>query len=152
MVVPGAKEIAARFETEIRDGRRRPGEALPPVRALAAELRVSPGTVASAYHTLRLRGLAGGQGRRGTRVSARPPVALRPRDAVPETLRDLASGNPDPALLPALNAMFDIMTTRTLAMRMHPPLIIFVMLFVVALASALLAGHGLAGAPRSSRR
>jgi hypothetical protein len=55
--------------------------------------------------------------------------------------------HPDAAklLLPALNAMFDIVTTRTMALRMHPPLIIFVMLFVLALASALLAGHGLAG-------
>jgi hypothetical protein len=55
--------------------------------------------------------------------------------------------HPDAAklLLPALNAMFDITTTRTAALHIHPPLIIFAMLFVVALASALLAGHGLAG-------
>jgi hypothetical protein len=58
--------------------------------------------------------------------------------------------HPDAAklLLPALNAMFDITTTRTLALQMHPPTIIFAMLFVVALASALLAGHGLAGGKR----
>jgi hypothetical protein len=58
--------------------------------------------------------------------------------------------HPDAArlLLPALNAMFDIMTTRTMAVHMHPPLIIFAMLFVVALASALLAGTGLAGGRR----
>lgn len=51
-------------------------------------------------------------------------------------------------LLPALNAMIDITTTRTMSAQMHPPLIIFAMLFVVALASALLAGHGLAGGKR----
>jgi hypothetical protein len=58
--------------------------------------------------------------------------------------------HPDAArlLLPALNAMFDIMITRTMAAQMHPPAIIFAMLFVVALASALLAGHGLAGGKR----
>jgi hypothetical protein len=58
--------------------------------------------------------------------------------------------HPDAAklLLPALNAMFDITTTRTAALHTHPPLIIFAMLFVVALASALLAGHGLAGSRR----
>jgi hypothetical protein len=48
-------------------------------------------------------------------------------------------------LLPALNAMIDITTTRTLATRMHPPTIIFVMLFGLALASSLLAGYGMAG-------
>ena len=58
--------------------------------------------------------------------------------------------HPDTALLllPALNAMFDIMTTQTMALRMHPPLIIFAMLFGLALVSALLAGHGLAGGNR----
>jgi hypothetical protein len=48
-------------------------------------------------------------------------------------------------LLPALNAMIDLTTTRTLAPRMHPPTIIFGMLFGLALASALLAGYGMAG-------
>jgi hypothetical protein len=48
-------------------------------------------------------------------------------------------------LLPALNAMIDITTTRTLATSMHPPTIIFVMLIGVALASSLLAGHAMAG-------
>jgi hypothetical protein len=47
-------------------------------------------------------------------------------------------------LLPALNAMIDIATTRALAMQIHPPLIIFVMLFGLALASALLVGYGMA--------
>lgn len=48
-------------------------------------------------------------------------------------------------LLPALNAMLDITTTRTLMTRMHPPTIIFIMLFGLALASALLAGYSTAG-------
>jgi hypothetical protein len=47
-------------------------------------------------------------------------------------------------LLPALNSMFDIATTRALAMQIHPPEIIFVMLFGLALASALLVGYGMA--------
>jgi hypothetical protein len=49
-------------------------------------------------------------------------------------------------LMPALNAMFDITTTRTMATKMHPPLIIFGMLFALALAGALLAGYGIGGA------
>jgi len=48
-------------------------------------------------------------------------------------------------LLPALNAMIDITTTRTMAMLLHPPSIIFVMIFALALVSALLSGYGMAG-------
>ncbi|MCP5159482.1 MAG: DUF4239 domain-containing protein [Gammaproteobacteria bacterium] len=48
-------------------------------------------------------------------------------------------------LLPALNQMIDITTVRAAATQMHPPWIIFAMLFGLALASALLAGHGMAG-------
>jgi hypothetical protein len=48
-------------------------------------------------------------------------------------------------LLPALNAMIDMTTTRTMATQMHPPKIIFVMLFGLALAGSILAGHGMAG-------
>ncbi|MGZ9262911.1 MAG: bestrophin-like domain, partial [Candidatus Binatia bacterium] len=46
-------------------------------------------------------------------------------------------------LLPALNAMFDITTTRTMATLTHPPRIVFVMLFGLALVASLLAGHGM---------
>lgn len=48
-------------------------------------------------------------------------------------------------LLPALNQMIDITTTRTMAGQMHPPRVIFIMLFGLALASALLAGYGMSG-------
>jgi hypothetical protein len=47
----------------------------------------------------------------------------------------------DLVLLPALNQMFDITTIRVVATRMHPPLIIYVMLTGLALAAALLAGY-----------
>jgi hypothetical protein len=46
-------------------------------------------------------------------------------------------------LLPALNEMIDITTTRTMATQMHPPVIIFLMLVLLALVSAVLAGHDL---------
>jgi hypothetical protein len=48
-------------------------------------------------------------------------------------------------LLPALNQMIDITTTRAMAVQTHPPIAIFAMLFGLALASALLAGYGMAG-------
>lgn len=46
-------------------------------------------------------------------------------------------------VLPALDAAFDMTTIRTAAAMHHPPLIIFVLLFVLALASALIVGHGM---------
>ncbi|MCI0658760.1 MAG: DUF4239 domain-containing protein, partial [Acidobacteria bacterium] len=49
-------------------------------------------------------------------------------------------------LLPALNEMFDITTTRTAAMRMHPPVVIYAMLVALSLAGSLLAGYGMARA------
>ena len=48
-------------------------------------------------------------------------------------------------LLPALNQMIDITATRTMTGQIHPPLIIYVMLFGLALAGALLAGYEMAG-------
>lgn len=53
-------------------------------------------------------------------------------------------------LLPALNQMFDIASTRTATAYIHPPLIIFAMLIILSLASALMAGHEMAGAKRRS--
>jgi hypothetical protein len=47
-------------------------------------------------------------------------------------------------LLPALNAMFDIATTRTEATRLDPPMIIFAMLGALTLACSLLAGYDMA--------
>jgi hypothetical protein len=53
-------------------------------------------------------------------------------------------------LVSALNAMIDITTSRTMAAQMHPPLSIFVMLFGLCLASALLAGYGMAASTTRS--
>ena len=53
-------------------------------------------------------------------------------------------------LLPPMNEMFDISQARRLATRIHPPVIIYVMLALVALAGALLAGYGMAGYQRRS--
>ena len=72
------------------------------MRELAATLEVSPATVAAAYRTLRHRGLVTAQGRRGTVVAAAPPLRVRGARPLPPSARDLASGNPDPALLPPL--------------------------------------------------
>ncbi len=108
-----ASEIAASVERSIEDGTLKPGDPLPAVRRLATDLRVSPTTVAGAFADLRSRGLVASRARSGTYVSWRPPVAgawLGP--VVPTGARDLASGNPDPALLPNL---------RPFLRRMEPP-------------------------------
>jgi len=44
-------------------------------------------------------------------------------------------------VVPALNDMFDITTVRVFATKMHPPLIIYAMLFALALSSAFLVGY-----------
>ncbi len=73
------------------------------MRALATELGVSPTTVAAAFKDLRSRGLVVTRSRSGAHVSWRPPVAGSWLGAVaPAGVRDLASGNPDPELLPDL--------------------------------------------------
>jgi hypothetical protein len=47
-------------------------------------------------------------------------------------------------LLPALNNMFDITTVRTMSLQIHPPTIVYALLFGVALVCALLAGYRMA--------
>jgi hypothetical protein len=58
----------------------------------------------------------------------------------------LPDAHPDAAklLLPALNEMIDITTTRLMASRIHPPAIIFYLLFALALLCSLVAGYGMA--------
>ncbi len=98
----GAESIAANIEQGISTGALAPGDALPPVRELAARLGVNANTAAAAYRLLRDRGAVETSGRRGTRVRHRP--ATTPRSVlgldIPAGVRDLSTGNPDPARLP----------------------------------------------------
>ena len=99
-----AREISASVEAGVRTGQLTPGDQLPPVRDLAAQLGVSPTTVAAAYADLRRRGITAGAGRAGTRIRAAPPVSVRGYLPAPAGARDLISGGPDPDLLPDLPA------------------------------------------------
>ncbi|WP_250404274.1 aminotransferase class I/II-fold pyridoxal phosphate-dependent enzyme [Streptomyces cellostaticus] len=110
----GAAEIAASVERAVGAGELEPGEHLPPMRDLATRLGVNPNTVAAAYRTLRERGVIETAGRRGSRIRPRPATTGRQqiRVEVPEGVRDLAEGNPDPALLPRLADAFAAAAAR----------------------------------------
>lgn len=103
-----AADIAASVERAVGAGELEPGQVLPPMRELATQLGVNPNTVAAAYRVLRERGVIETAGRRGSRVRPRPATTGREsvRVDVPEGVRNVASGNPDPALLPSLAKAF----------------------------------------------
>lgn len=97
-----AASIGRSIERGVVRGELAAGEAIPSVRALARELGVSPSTVASAYRDLRHRGVLVTHDRSRTVVAHRSPVSVRLAPDIPEGSTDLASGNPDPLLLPDL--------------------------------------------------
>ena len=99
------KEIAASVEALVARGTLSPGTQLPSVRRLAGDLGVSPTTAAAALRELARRGIVVSEERRGSTVSPRPPVATPPpAPLLPPGVRDLTTGDPDPALLPDLAA------------------------------------------------
>ncbi|MFI8931208.1 aminotransferase class I/II-fold pyridoxal phosphate-dependent enzyme [Streptomyces sp. NPDC053474] len=94
-----AVEIADSVRDLITTGELAPADPLPPVRALAADLGVNRNTVAAAYRQLVVAGVAETHGRGGTVVAGTPQLA-REGTGFGGGLTDLASGNPDPLLLP----------------------------------------------------
>jgi hypothetical protein len=64
----------------------------------------------------------------------------------------LPNSHPDAGklLLPALNNMIDIATTRTMARQIHPPRIVYALLFGLGLIGSLLAGYRMATGQRRS--
>ncbi|TFH71909.1 aminotransferase class I/II-fold pyridoxal phosphate-dependent enzyme [Cellulomonas sp. HD19AZ1] len=94
-----AGDIAASVRALVDGGALAPGDPLPPVRTLAAQLGVNRNTVVAAYRQLAQAGAVVTRGRAGTRVAGADhlPEEGFARDAV---LRDVGSGNPDPRLLP----------------------------------------------------
>ncbi|QEO15851.1 aminotransferase class I/II-fold pyridoxal phosphate-dependent enzyme [Agromyces intestinalis] len=94
-----AAEIAASVRTLIERGELAPGEPLPPVRSLAETLGVNRNTAVAAYRQLTLAGMVVTRGRGGTHVADPSPVAQE-GFAADSVLRDVATGNPDPDLIP----------------------------------------------------
>jgi DNA-binding transcriptional MocR family regulator len=104
-----AVKIAESVEQAVAGGRASAGDALPPVRAAADRLGVSPATVAAAYRLLRDRGIVVADGRRGTRVRGAVSASVSV-SGLPANVRDLAGGNPDPVLLPDLTRVLRKLT------------------------------------------
>ncbi len=98
--------IATGIARLITTGDLAPGDRLPTVRELAAELGVSPATVSHAWQTLSAAGLITSRGRSGSFVRAEPrewlPRRYRGLDGSLDARLDLSRGTPDPELLPSL--------------------------------------------------
>ncbi|MGL4254867.1 MAG: aminotransferase class I/II-fold pyridoxal phosphate-dependent enzyme [Microbacterium sp.] len=111
-------EISGRSAAEISDSLRglverrmlRPGDALPSVRSLADLLGVNRNTVVAAYRQLTQAGIVVTRGRGGTRIADRAAVA---QEGFADTvLRDVGTGNPDPALIPDVSRALAGVTGR----------------------------------------
>jgi DNA-binding transcriptional MocR family regulator len=94
-----AAEIADSVRALLERGALRPGALLPPVRELAATLGVNRNTAVAAYRQLAQAGLVVSRGRAGTVVAGMDAVAQEGY-ASDTVLRDVGTGNPDPALIP----------------------------------------------------
>jgi GntR family transcriptional regulator len=70
--VPPYEQIRSQLDELIRTGGLLPGERLPPLRQLAADLGLAVGTVARAYRELELAGQVSSRRGGGTRVADRP--------------------------------------------------------------------------------
>ena len=98
--------IASGISRLITTGDLAPGDRLPTVRDLAADLGVSPATVSHAWQTLAGAGLITSRGRSGSFVRSHPrewmPRRYQGLDGSLDAALDLSRGTPDPALLPRL--------------------------------------------------
>ena len=115
---PSSRSLADAVAAVVRDGVLVEGDALPPIRAVAKELLISPTTVSSAWRILLRAGVIRTQGRRGTIVGA----PSRPRSkryaavlAGDDGLWDLSTGVPDAELLPPLGAALASLPTSATA-------------------------------------
>jgi DNA-binding transcriptional MocR family regulator len=98
-----ASEIAASVRALHERGALRRGDALPPVRELAAQLRVNRNTAVAAYRLLAQAGVVTARGRAGTVIAGVEAVAQEgyAQDSI---LRDIGTGNPDPRRIPQPSA------------------------------------------------
>lgn len=86
-VMPPYEQIRAQIAALVTSGDLRLGDRLPPVRTLAAELGVAPGTVARAYRELERSGVVQTRGRAGTTIARGPLPADTGTTETAEALR-----------------------------------------------------------------
>ena len=110
-----AKGLAGAISRAIADGALSPGTKLPPIRTVAAQLSISPATVAAAWELLARSGAIRTEGRRGTTVlDNRNGGPTRYRRALEHTTTfrlDLSTGVPDARLLPDLTRALENLTS-----------------------------------------
>ncbi len=88
--VPPFEQLRAQITELVHSGGLVPGQRLPTVRQLAADLGLAPGTVARAYRELEATGVVTSNGRHGTRVRDDAPApAPRERELRAAALRFL---------------------------------------------------------------
>ncbi|MGC5629781.1 aminotransferase class I/II-fold pyridoxal phosphate-dependent enzyme [Georgenia sp. Z1344] len=106
-----AAEIVESVRGLVERGRLAPGEQLPSVRSLADRLGLNRNTVVSAYRLLGQAGLVVTRGRAGTHVAG---LASVPEEgyAADSVLRDVATGNPDPTLVPGIERALATLSSR----------------------------------------
>ena len=95
------RSLQASLRGAIRDGRLRPGEALPATRQLATELGISRASVVEAYGRLAAEGFVTSQPGSATRVASDAGAPTQAQTAaVNEATFDLRPGGPDVSLFP----------------------------------------------------
>jgi DNA-binding transcriptional MocR family regulator len=113
---PSPSGIAGTIARLIASGDLAPGDRLPTVRELAAELSVSPATVSHAWQALAGVGLIVSRGRSGSFVRAERTTWLPPRSRslteLPVARLDLSTGTPDPLLLPDMGPALSRVSSR----------------------------------------
>jgi DNA-binding transcriptional MocR family regulator len=113
--------IAGTIARLINSGELAPGDRLPTVRELAADLGVSPATVSHAWQALSGVGLIISRGRSGSFVRAERTTWLPPRSRnlteLPDARLDLSTGTPDPLLLPDLGPALSRVSSRAGTLR-----------------------------------
>ena len=85
--VPPFEQLRAQFATMIASGVLRPGDQLPPIRHLAADLGLAVNTVARTYRELETAGLVRSRVRHGTTVAGTPANAREIRRRLDKAAR-----------------------------------------------------------------
>lgn len=81
---PPYEQLRRQLADLIGSGVLSPGDRLPPVRQMAADLGLAPGTVARTYRELEQAGFVRSRRGGGTRVAATAPSPLTPQQALEE--------------------------------------------------------------------